>query len=64
MIGLGPEELSMDEAQRFQEEFEATLSMPLDAGARILAKARALRKELDDLTSSNPPFEDTVTSTT
>ncbi len=44
-------ELQEKEAQRFQEEFEASLSMPLDAGARILAKARALRKEREDLTS-------------
>ncbi len=42
-------ELQEKEAQRFQEEFEASLSMPLDAGARILAKARALRKEIEDL---------------
>jgi hypothetical protein len=41
-------ELQEKEAQRAQEEFEASLSMPLDAGAKILAKARALRKELDD----------------
>ena len=43
--------LQAEEAQRFHEAFEASLAMPIDAGARILAEARALRRELENTTS-------------
>ncbi len=42
------------EAQEFRQRFEAGLNLPVDAGAAILARARALRKELEDTASSNP----------
>lgn len=50
-------ELQTAEAQKFREHFEASLDMPINAGAQILARARALREELEDLTAS-----DTATS--
>lgn len=35
------------EADRFRKSFEASLDLPMDAGRRILADARALREELE-----------------
>jgi len=55
-------ELQEVEAERFQEEFEERLSMPIDAGAQILARARELRRELEDLTSPDSPGKGTDTS--
>ncbi len=48
------QELQAVEAKRFREWFEASLEMPIDAGESILARARALREELENLTSSDP----------
>jgi hypothetical protein len=42
-------ELQAAEADRFRERFEASLEMPIDAGEQILARARRLREELEDL---------------
>lgn len=47
-------ELQEDEARAFRQQFESALNLPLDAGVTILARARALRKELEDLTSPDP----------
>lgn len=47
-------ELQTAEAAIFRERFEASLDMPIDAGARILARTRTLRGELEDLTASDP----------
>ncbi|MCP4663028.1 MAG: hypothetical protein GY856_47155 [bacterium] len=46
-------ELQAKEAERFRHDFEASLAMPLDAGARILDEARALRRELEDPSSTD-----------
>jgi len=46
--------LQASEAQDFRQRFEASLNLPVDAGEAILARARALRKELEGVTSSNP----------
>jgi protein kinase-like protein/putative zinc finger protein len=42
-------ELQAAEAERFREQFEAGLTMPIDAGAEILDRIRALKEELEDL---------------
>jgi hypothetical protein len=47
-------ELQEAEAREFRERFEASLEVPIDAGDQILGRARALRKELEDLATSNP----------
>jgi serine/threonine protein kinase len=44
-------ELQAAEAERFRERFEASLEMPIDAGEQILARARRLREELEDITA-------------
>ncbi len=41
------EAIAFDEAEEFRREFEAELEMPIDAGERILARARELRNELE-----------------
>ncbi len=46
-------ELQAKEAERFRQDFAASLAMPLDAGARILEEARALRRELEDPSSTD-----------
>lgn len=46
--------LQKAEAARFRKEFEARLAMPVDAGAKILSRARSLRKRLESLTARNP----------
>jgi RNA polymerase sigma factor (sigma-70 family) len=46
-------ELQTVEAERFREQFEASLAMPIDAGAQVLARIRALKEELEDLASSD-----------
>lgn len=46
-------ELQGAAAASFLEQFEASLHMPVDAGDRILADARRLRRELEDLASSD-----------
>lgn len=51
-------ELQMAEARQYREWFEASLKMPIDAGDRILARARALREELEDTASSDPAVQD------
>lgn len=45
--------LQSEEADRFHEYFEASLAMPIDAGAQILAEAKALRSQLENSTSSD-----------
>ena len=52
-------ELQTAEAKQYRERFEASLNMPIDAGERILARARALREELEDLAPSDPAAQDT-----
>jgi hypothetical protein len=47
-------ELQTAEAERFREQFEASLAMPIDAGAKVLARIRGLKDELEDLASSDP----------
>jgi hypothetical protein len=42
-------ELQTAAARDFRAQFEASLAMPIDAGREILARARALREELEDL---------------
>ncbi len=49
-------ELQSQEAVAFRRTFEASLAMPVDAGRQILAEARALRRQLEDLTSADPAF--------
>lgn len=51
-------ELQMAEARQYREWFEASLNMPIDAGDRILARARTLREELEDTASSDPAVQD------
>lgn len=51
-------ELQTAEAKRFREQFEASLAMPVDAGAQALAHLRALKEELEDLTSSDAATQD------
>ncbi len=46
--------LQKAEAVRFREELEARLAMPVDAGEKILGRAKALREKLEGLTASNP----------
>ena len=46
--------LQKAEAARFREEFEARLAMPVDAGEKILGRARALREKLERLTAPDP----------
>lgn len=46
-------ELQTAEARRFREQFETSLAMPIDAGAEILTRIRALKEELEDLASAN-----------
>jgi len=52
------QELQLAEARQYRERFEASLNMPIDAGEQILARARALRKELEDLASSDSAAQD------
>ena len=47
-------DLQQAEATQFREEFEARLTMPIDAGDQILRRAKKLREKLEDLTASNP----------
>ncbi len=49
--------LQQAEAEQFRKRFEAGLKMPIDAGEKILARARTLRKELEDLASSDAAAE-------
>ena len=49
-------QLQVEEADRFEEAFEASLNMPIDAGARILEEVRALREELENSTASYSPL--------
>jgi serine/threonine protein kinase len=46
-------ELQYAEAEKFRESFEASLEMPIDAGEQILAQARRLREELEDLATKD-----------
>jgi hypothetical protein len=46
-------ELQTAEAEQFRQRFEQSLEMPIDAGERILARARELREELEDLATSD-----------
>ncbi len=46
-------ELQTAAAERFRKQFEASLAMPIDAGANVLARIRALKGELEDLASSD-----------
>ncbi|MEP7012728.1 MAG: hypothetical protein ABJC13_20590 [Acidobacteriota bacterium] len=41
------------EAVGFRQLFESNLKMPPDAGARIIARAGALREKLEDLVASD-----------
>lgn len=43
--------LQAAEARAFRADFEASLAMPVDAGKEIIARAKALRRELEDLAS-------------
>ena len=52
-------ELQTAEAERFREQFEASLAMPIDAGAQVLGRIRALREELEDLASSDAATQET-----
>jgi LmbE family N-acetylglucosaminyl deacetylase len=45
--------LQREEARRFRRAFEASLAMPLDAGAQIVERAQALRSEIEDLASED-----------
>lgn len=47
-------ELQATAAKDYRNRFEASLQMPLDAGKKLLARARTLRAELEDLASSDP----------
>ncbi len=49
-------ELQTAEAERFREQFEATLAMPIDTGAKVLARIRALK---EDLTSADAAAQET-----
>src|SRR5215213_1808026 len=40
-------------AERFRKQFEASLAMPIDAGANVLSRVRALKGELEDLAASD-----------
>lgn len=42
-------ELQAAAAERFREQFEASLAMPIDAGAQVLTRIRTLKEELEDL---------------
>jgi hypothetical protein len=46
-------ELQRQEADQFQQQLESRLTMPIDAGARILERADALRKRLEDLAAKH-----------
>jgi hypothetical protein len=47
-------ELQMAEAKEFRARFEAGLTMPIDAGEKLLKRARAVREALEDPASSDP----------
>ena len=47
-------QLQKVEAARFRQEFEARLSMPVDAGRKILDRVQALKEKLEGLTASDP----------
>ncbi len=47
-------ELQSQEARAFSRAFEASRAAPVDAGNQILAEARALRRQLENLTSADP----------
>ncbi|HEX9732309.1 MAG TPA: hypothetical protein VGG06_10020 [Thermoanaerobaculia bacterium] len=47
-------QLQAEEAERYHEAFVASLAMPIDAGAKILAEARALRRELENTPTADP----------
>jgi len=50
-------ELQQAEAEQYRDQFEAGLKMPIDAGDRILARAYALRKELEDLLAQDTTLQ-------
>ncbi len=47
-------QLQNEEARRFRLAFEASLAMPLDAGAQVLSAMSALRRELEDSAAPDP----------
>ena len=47
-------ELQSQEALAFRTALEDSLAAPADAGRKILDEARALRRQLEDLTSADP----------
>ena len=47
-------ELQLQEAARYQDAFEASLAMPLDAGKTILERARTQRKRFENSASDLP----------
>lgn len=55
-------ELQQAEAEGYRETFEASLEMPLDAGERILDRARELRQRLESLAARDTATTDTITS--
>lgn len=46
--------LQTEEADRYEAAFEATLASPIDAGRTLLARARALRKRLENPAAHHP----------
>lgn len=42
------------EADRYEAAFKASLSLPIGAGSRLMAEAKALRDELEDTPASDP----------
>ena len=48
-------QLQNREAQRFRDQFESRLEMPIDAGRRILEQARKLRRRFEDSAAAVEP---------
>ncbi len=53
-------ELQQREADRFRQQFESSLTMPIDAGAKILERSRALKEQLEDPAVANPADSSSV----
>lgn len=56
--------LQAEEAREYRRAFEHSLEMPLDAGSKILAEAKALRDQLEGLTATDASAESTDPSAT
>lgn len=51
--------LQAEEADRYQEAFEASLAMPIDAGKALLERARALRRRFENPSADHAATDDT-----